>query len=136
MPREADWEPRTADPRSSRHLHLADPSFDRAPSQTRHRRSHHGTGHGEHGGASMRSHHAMVAALSPAEIVRRRRLNVLYGLIGTNAVSLFLAFTTGSTSMTWIFALAALALIGYCYLLVQLRMQAQIRRYRDHYRAA
>lgn len=124
------------DPRSGRHLHLADPSLDRDVAAPRHRRSHHNHAGRDQTAPGMRSHHAMVDALSPAEVVRRRRLNVLYGLIGTNAVSLFLAFTTGSTGMTWIFALAALALIGYCYVLVQLRTQAQMRRYRDYYRAA
>lgn len=124
------------DPRASRHLHLADPSLDRPVDEPRHRRAHHGRAGLDATHPGMRSHHAMVASLSPAEMLRRRRLNVLYGLIGANAGSLFLAFSTGSTGMTWIFAVAALALIGYCYVLVQLRTQAQMRRYRDYYRAA
>lgn len=128
--------PSVDDPRGGRHLHLADPSLDRASAEPRHRRAHHSTDPRGAALTGVRSHHAMVAALSPAEILRRRRLNVLYGLVGANAVSLFLAFTSGSTGMTWIFAVAALALIGYCYVLVQIRTQAQMRRYRDYYRAA
>lgn len=42
-----------------------------------------------------------IAYMSPGAIIRRRRTNVLYALIGCNGVSLFLAFTTGSSSMIW-----------------------------------
>lgn len=101
------------------------------------RREHRG-GHSDHeSGSQRRAHYAAgPSLLSPQEMVRRRRVNVLYSLIGVNALSLFLAFSMGSTGMTLIFALAALGLIGYCYMLVQIRHQASLRRYYDYYRAA
>lgn len=116
-------------------LHEGDPMFDQpAP---RARRAHHG-GQGEQSSSHQRRMHyaAGPSLLSPQEMVRRRRVNVLYSLIGVNALSLFLAFSMGSTGMTVIFAVAALALIGYCYTLVQIRHQASLRRYYDYYRAA
>jgi hypothetical protein len=74
--------------------------------------------------------------LSPREIVRRRRTNVLFGLVALNGLSLFLAFTTGSTAMVYVFGLAAMALVGYCYTLVQIRNQEHLRRYYGNHRAA
>ena len=74
--------------------------------------------------------------MNPREVVRRRRTNVLYGLVATNGLSLFLAFTTGSTAMVYFFAVAALALVGYCYTLVQIRNQEYLRRYYGQHRAA
>ena len=71
------------------------------------------------------------------ELVRRRRQNIFNGLLGLNIGSLFLAFTTGSTLMIWVFAIAFLSFIGYCYVLAQLRAQQMNRRYaRPYYRAA
>ncbi|MCX6528076.1 MAG: hypothetical protein NTU52_08880 [Actinobacteria bacterium] len=72
-----------------------------------------------------------IAYMSPGAIIRRRRTNVLYALIGCNGVSLFLAFTTGSSSMIWFFAVAVVSLVGYCYMLVQIRSAAAVRRYQD-----
>lgn len=84
-----------------------------------------------------RVHHMSDAALiSPREMVRRRRVNVLYGLVAANALTLFLAFTTGSTAMVYFFALAFLGLGAYCYVLVQIRNQEHMRRYRTHRYAA
>ena len=74
--------------------------------------------------------------MNPREVVRRRRTNVLYGLLAVNGLSLFLAFTTGSTAMVYLFAVAALALVGYCYTLVQIRNQEYLRRYYGQHRAA
>ena len=70
-------------------------------------------------------------------MVRRRRQNVFNAMLGINVVSLFLAFTTGSTLMIWVFAIAFLSFIGYCYMLAQIRAQQASRRYmRPYYRAA
>ena len=74
--------------------------------------------------------------LSPQAVIRRRRTNVLYGLLAANGLTLFLAFTTGSTGMVYLFALAAIALVGYCYTLVQIRNQEYLRRYYGTHRAA
>jgi len=74
--------------------------------------------------------------MSPREIVRRRRVNVLYGLVAANAISLFLAFTTGSTAMVYFFAVAFVGLGIYCYVLVQIRNQEHLRRHRTHRYAA
>lgn len=97
---------------------------------SRHRRSHHT--------AAMPRHHYAAEELymNPREVVRRRRTNVLYGLLATNGLSLFLAFTTGSTAMVYFFAVASIALVGYCYTLVQIRNQEYLRRYYGQHRAA
>ena len=109
------------------------PGYPRAADQdatSRHRRSHHT--------ASLPRHHYAAEELymNPREVVRRRRTNVLYGLVATNGLSLFLAFTTGSTTMVYFFAIAAIALVGYCYTLVQIRNQEYLRRYYGQHRAA
>lgn len=98
--------------------------------EPRHRRTHHT--------AELPRHHvaAETAYLSPREVVRRRRVNVLYGLLATNAVTLFLAFTTGSTFMVYAFSAAFLGLAAYCYVLVQIRNQEYLRRYMQSRRAA
>jgi hypothetical protein len=70
-------------------------------------------------------------------MVRRRRQNIFNAILGINIASLFLAFTTGSTLMIWVFAIAFLSFIGYCYMLAQIRAQQASRRYaRPYYRAA
>jgi hypothetical protein len=73
--------------------------------------------------------------LSPREVLRRRRTNALFGLLAVNAVTLFLSLTTGSTLMIVLFAVAVVVLMGYCYMLVQLRQQQYLRR-SYHYRRA
>lgn len=93
------------------------------PVEPRHRRSHHTA-------ELTRAHFAPETAfLSPREVVRRRRVNVLYGLLAVTGLSLFLAFTTGSTGMVYVFALAVIALVAYCYVLVQIRNQEYLRGY-------
>lgn len=98
--------------------------------EPRHRRSHHT--------AELPRHHyaAETAFMSPREVVRRRRVNVLYGLIAANAVTLFLGLTTGSTMMVYAFTVAFLGLGAYCYILVQIRNQEYLRRYNSQRRAA
>ena len=98
--------------------------------EPRHRRSHHT--------AELPRHHyaAETAFMSPREVVRRRRVNVLYGLIAANAVTLFLGLTTGSTMMVYAFTVAFLGLGAYCYILVQIRNQEYLRRYYSQRHAA
>ncbi len=63
------------------------------------------------------------AAADPRAAVKRRRSNVLFLLVITTACTLFLAGTTSSTALLYIFALSFLALCGYVYLLAQLRQR-------------
>lgn len=95
---------------------------------SRHRRAHHHD--------LTRSHYAREEVfLSPREVLRRRRTNALFGLLALNATTLFLSLTTGSTLMIVLFAVAVIVLMGYCYMLVQLRQQEYMRR-SYHYRRA
>ena len=98
--------------------------------EPRHRRTHHT--------AELPRHHyaAESSFMSPREVVRRRRVNVLYGLIAANALSLFLGLTTGSSMMVYAFTVAFLGLGAYCYILVQLRNQEYLRRYYGQRHAA
>ena len=59
----------------------------------------------------------------PRAAVKRRRSNVLFLLVITTACTLFLAGTTSSTVLLYVFALSFLALCGYVYLLAQLRQR-------------
>jgi len=59
----------------------------------------------------------------PRNDSRRRRTNVLFLLVISTACTLFLAATTSSTVMLYVFALAFLALCGYIYLLAQIRQR-------------
>ena len=99
-------------------------------SAPRHRRTHHTS--------ELPRHHIApeTAFMSPREVVRRRRVNVLYGLIAANALTLFLGLTTGSTAMVYAFTVAFLGLGAYCYVLVQIRNQEYLRRYYSQRRAA
>lgn len=125
-PRHMPSAPRAGRPAGSGRAHLV-PVDQNAG---RHRRSHHA--------AEMSRQHfaAEEMFMSPRELVRRRRTNVLYGLLAVNGLSLFLAFTTGSTAMVYFFGIAAIALVGYCYTLVQIRNQEYLRRYYGNHRAA
>lgn len=62
-----------------------------------------------------------VRASAPGSEARRRRSNILFVLVVTTACTLFLAATTSSTVMFYLFALSFLALIGFLYLLAQMR---------------
>lgn len=48
-------------------------------------------------------------------------MNVLMILVVTAACTMFLAATTQSTVMLWLFGLSFLSLCGYIYVLAQLR---------------
>jgi hypothetical protein len=55
---------------------------------------------------------------------KQRRVNVLFMLVLSSACTLFLAATTSSTVMVYLFAASFLALCGYVYLLAQIRQRA------------
>jgi hypothetical protein len=74
-------------------------------------------------------HHRAPAMLTPQAMVRQRRQNLVVGLAIFVAVSLFLAFTTGSSAFVYLFTVSLLALCGYCYVLVQLRIKRENERY-------
>ena len=62
---------------------------------------------------------------SSREAVKRRRANVLFVLALVAGCSLFLAATTKSEAMLYVFGLAFVALCGYVYVLGQLRSREQ-----------
>ena len=57
------------------------------------------------------------------DLIRRRRSNVLFMLVVTVAATLFLAATTQSAVMLYVFAAAFLALCAYAYMLSQARQR-------------
>jgi hypothetical protein len=68
--------------------------------------------------------------------VRRRRANVLFVLVLTTICAGFLAATTDSKAMVYVFALAMLALGGYVYLLVTMNQRESFASgYEAEYRA-
>lgn len=83
--------------------------------------------HGDPSGAHHRQTHMdrrpPARARDPRVDVRRRRTNVLFLLLVSTACTLFLAATTSSTVMLYVFALSFLALCGYVYLLAQIRQR-------------
>lgn len=86
-------------------------------------------------GPGQHPHHRQVHMhrVSQRELVRRRRMNVLFVLGLTVAVTLFLAATTKSELMVYTFAFSFVALCGYCYKLVQLRNEELDRQYSDRH---
>ena len=60
--------------------------------------------------------------------VKRRRANVLFVLLLTTVCAGFLAATTDSKAMVYVFALAMLALGGYVYLLVTMNQRETFAR--------
>jgi hypothetical protein len=83
----------------------------------------HGGGEPAHRQTHMDRSQRATRAADPRSDVRRRRSNVLFLLVVTTACTLFLAATTGSTVLLYVFALSFLALCGYVYLLAQLRQR-------------
>ncbi|HEY5664262.1 MAG TPA: hypothetical protein VIS05_09520 [Ilumatobacter sp.] len=61
--------------------------------------------------------------VSSAEQIRRRRANVLFMLVVAAGATLFLAATTKEPALLYLFALSFLALVGYTYLLSQVRQR-------------
>ena len=129
MPGRTQGAPRAAAPRTPQRPRLvaSDGVLEQEP---RLRRSHHTEE------LPRRHFAAETAFMSPREVTRRRRVNVLYGLVAVNALSLFLGLTTGSTAMVYLFTVAFLGLGAYCYILVQIRNQEYLRRYYGQRRAA
>jgi hypothetical protein len=84
--------------------------------------------HGDPSGGQNRPHRQtrMARPLDPRGDIKRRRSNVLFVLVVIAACSMFLAATTGSTALLYVFALAFLALCGYVYLLAQLRQRERV----------
>lgn len=76
-------------------------------------------------GDRQRSHHRPVRAreVSPRDAQKRRRANVLFVLVVATACSLFLALTTETTAVLYLFALSFLALASYVYMLGQSRQR-------------
>jgi hypothetical protein len=76
--------------------------------------------------------------VSRAHLVRQRRQNVVLSLTLLTLGSAFIAFTTKSDFFIYVFVLAAMALVGYCYKLAQIRRyQSVTQSYRrDWIRAA
>lgn len=58
---------------------------------------------------------------SRAHLVRQRRQNVVLTLTLLTLGSAFIAFTTKSDFFIYVFVLSAMALVGYCYKLSQIR---------------
>lgn len=79
-------------------------------------------------------HHRVGMNVSPHDVLRQRRQHLVVGLACLVGASLFLAFTTGSTAMVYLFTVSLLAMIGYCYVLVQLRLRRENERYTQHFR--
>ena len=79
-------------------------------------------------------HHRAPAMLNPQAMVRQRRQNLVVGLAVVTGISLFLAFTTGSSAFVYLFTVSLLALCGYCYVLVQLRIKRENERYLRQFR--
>lgn len=97
------------------------------------------------GGRSPRPQPAAVrrAPAAPArptnarERMRQRRQNVLFMLIAVTAATAFLAATTRNNMMVYAFVLAAVSLAGFCYKLVQIRRQGDMKAYGESwFRAA
>jgi hypothetical protein len=97
---------------------------DREPQAAPRRRSH-----GDPTGGQRRprpdDHRRPVREPSPAstELMRRRRTNVLFMLVTLVGATLFLAATTQSAAMLYVFAIAFLALCAYGYMLSQVRQR-------------
>ena len=72
--------------------------------------------------------------LTPQALVRQRRQNLVVGMAVATGISLFLAFTTGSSAFVYLFTVSLLALCGYCYVLVQLRIKRENERYLRQFR--
>ena len=79
-------------------------------------------------------HHRAPAMLTPQAMVRQRRQNLVVGMAVATGISLFLAFTTGSSAFIYLFTVSLLALCGYCYVLVQLRIKRENERYLRQFR--
>ena len=76
-----------------------------------------------HGSPSIEGAQPSRQPMSVAQAQRRRRANVLLGLVITTVCLLFLAATTKEISMFYLFAMSFLSLCGYVYFLVSVRQR-------------
>ena len=106
----------------------------RSPNEQQARQDmHEGSLRGTRNDDSTRSHRtAHLHKVSQREVTRRRRANVVFMLVLTVGISGFLAATTHSSGLVYIFALSFISLCGYCYKLVQIRNYEMDRSYSDH----
>jgi hypothetical protein len=107
----------------------------RAPAEPQAREAMQGASMRSHGGddTNVRAHRQMhLHKVSQRELTRRRRANVVFMLVITVAISGFLAATTHSSGMVYLFALSFVSLCGYCYKLVQIRNFEMDRSYSEH----
>lgn len=81
-----------------------------------------------------RQHARFAGEYFEREMTRRRRLNWLYGLVGTAGVSLLLALAMREIFFVWTFTVSAIATAAYCYVLVQWRVKRDHERYRRQFR--
>jgi Flp pilus assembly protein TadB len=72
--------------------------------------------------------------VSPAAMQRQKRQNLVFGLAGISFASLMLGVATGSSAFVYTFILSLLALVGYCYVLVQMRVKRDNERYLSQFR--
>jgi Flp pilus assembly protein TadB len=72
--------------------------------------------------------------VSAQAIARQKRQNLVFGLAGISAASLMLGVATGSSAFVYTFILSLLALVGYCYVLVQMRVKRDNERYLSQFR--
>jgi 4-hydroxybenzoate polyprenyltransferase len=72
--------------------------------------------------------------VSPVSVQRQKRQNLVFGLGGTSAASLLLGVATGSSAFVYTFILSLLALVAYCYVLVQMRVKRDNERYLSQFR--
>jgi hypothetical protein len=93
--------------------------------ETAPRRRTHGDPTGGQTRPRQAGRHAHVSrhAMAQADVVRRRRSNMLFMLVLAAGSTLFLAATTKEPIMGYLFAVAFLALCGYLYLLSQARQR-------------
>ena len=113
-------------PGTGQHTHQTE-HLSRQATMTRHapvRRDAHSAGVSRH-----HSQAHLRRQVNRATVVRQRRQNVLFGLNATTALTAYWAFTTKSDLIEYAFVLAAVSLVGYCYKLVQLRQQSDVRTY-------
>ena len=81
--------------------------------------------------AEQQQHHRQMHLhrVSQRELVRRRRMNVLFMLVVTVGISGFLAATTHASAMVFLFGVSFISLCGYCYKLAQIRSYELDRQY-------
>ena len=67
-------------------------------------------------------------------MIRQKRQNLVLGLAGICVVSLLLGVATQATLFVYIFMFSLLALVAYCYVLVQMRVRRDNERYLSQFR--